>query len=170
MFNVLFLGPSALTIELDNQDIYYSSKPLKGNYKYYCDKKFSEAIRSSCAIPLMFTPNKVVIDGKNHYMLDGGILTNTLVKPLRQFSDYIIGVTNKFYPKERSRVNLFTGFTQTFQAMRRTYLSNEKKYADLWIEVDEKTNRFVGSKEEIRHFENLRIYGYYGIRKKTLFR
>ena len=27
MFNVLFLGPSAISIELDNQDIYYSSKP-----------------------------------------------------------------------------------------------------------------------------------------------
>ncbi len=137
--------------------IYYSSKPLKGNYKYFCDRNISEAIRSSCAIPLMFTPNKVIIDGKNHFMLDGGILTNTLVRPLRQFSDYIIGVTNKFYPKERKRVNLGTGFTQTFQSMRRTFLAEEKQCADLWIEIDEKTNRFVGSREEITCYEN---YGY----------
>ena len=137
--------------------IYYSSKPLKGNYKYYIDRTISEAIRSSCAVPLMFTPNKVVIDGKNHFMLDGGILTNTLVRPLKQFSDYVIGTTNKFYPKERKRVNLGTGFTQTFQSIRRTYLSEEKQAADLWIELDEKTNRFVGSREEIRYYED---YGY----------
>ena len=137
--------------------IYYSSKPLKGNYKYYTDRTISEAIRSSCAVPLMFTPNKVIIDGKNHFMLDGGILTNTLVRPLNQFADYVIGITNKFYPKERKRVNLGTGFTQTFQSIRRTFLSEEKQYADLWIELDEKTNRFIGSREEIRHYED---YGY----------
>lgn len=146
----------------DREAIYYSSKPLEGNCKYYTERSISEAIRSSCAVPLMFTPNKVVMNGKNHFMLDGGILTNTLVIPLRQFSDYIIGVTNKFYPKERKRVNLGTGFTQTFQAMRRTFLNEEKQAADLWIELDEKTNRFVGSKEEISHYEN---YGYKTIMK-----
>ena len=137
--------------------IYYSSKPLKDNYKYYTDRTISEAIRSSCAVPLMFTPNKVIIDEKNHFMLDGGILTNTPVRPLTQFADYVIGITNKFYPKERKRVNLGTGFTQTFQSIRRTFLSEEKQAADLWIELDEKTNRFVGSREEIRYYED---YGY----------
>lgn len=137
--------------------ICYSSKPLEEKYKYYCNRKVSEAIRSSSAVPLFFTPNKVVINGENHYMLDGGIQTNTLISPLKQFSDYTIGITNKFYPKQRRRVNLFTGFTQTFQAMRKSYLAIEKEKADLWIEIDEKTNRFIAKKNEAKHFEELRL-------------
>ena len=137
--------------------IYYSSKPLDKNLTYYCNRPISEAIRSSCAIPLFFTPNKVCMDNKNHFMLDGGILTNTLISPLTQFSNYIIGITNKFYPKERNRVNLGTGFTQTFQSMRKSYLFKEKQNCDLWIEIETKTNKFVGSHEEVIHFEKLRL-------------
>lgn len=158
-------------LDISNREIaYYSSKPLEGNYAYYCDRSFSEAIRSSCAVPLLFTPHKVKMEDKIHFMLDGGILTNTLVTPLRQFSDYVIGITNKFYPKERSRVNLGTGFVQTFQSMRRSYLWNEKQNSDLWIQIDSKMNRFVGSRDEIKHFENLRLYDDDGMCKRTLFR
>lgn len=134
---------------------YYSSKPLEGNVTYYQDREISEAIRSTTALPLLFTPHKVIIDGKNHFMLDGGILTNTLVSPLRQFSDYVIGVTNKFYPKQRSKVNLFTGFTQTFQAMRKSYLFNEKQKSDLWIQVDAKSDKFMGSLNDIKYCEEI---------------
>lgn len=158
-------------LDISNREIaYYSSKPLEGNVTYYCNRSISEAIRSSCAVPLLFTPHKVKIEDKNHFMLDGGILTNTLVTPLRQFSDYVIGITNKFYPKERTRVNLGTGFVQTFQSMRRSYLWNEKQNSDLWIQIDSKMNRFVGSKDEIKHFENLRLCNDDAMCKRTLFR
>ena len=150
-----FIIPS---LDISERNIlYYSSKPLKGNLKYYCDRSISEAIRSTCTIPLMFTPNKIIVDGKNHFMLDGGILTNTLVLPLKQFSDCVIGITNKFYPKERDRVNLFTGFVQTFQSMRRCFLAKEKEQCDLWIEIDCKTNKFAGSSDEARYFYELRL-------------
>ena len=152
------------SLDISNREIaYYSSKPLNGPYKYYCDRTISEAIRSSCAVPLFFTPNKVTMNNKNHFMLDGGILTNTLINPLRQFSDYVIGVTNKFYPKERSRVNLFTGFTQTFQSMRREFLAKERQSADLWIQMDTKTNKFIGSKDKLKYFEELRLRNNYEI-------
>ena len=145
-------------LDISNREIaYYSSKPLKERYACYCNRTFSEAIRSSSAVPLFFTPNKAVINGKNHFMLDGGIQTNTLITPLKDFSDFVIGVTNKFYPRQRNRVNLFTGFTQTFQSMRRSYLANEKQNADLWIEIDGKTNRFVAKKNETKYFEELRL-------------
>lgn len=128
--------------------VYYSSKELDENYKCYMNRTFSEALSSTCAIPLMFTPHKVVIGGQNHYMLDGGILTNTLVRPLKQFSDYVIGVTTEFHPKQRRRINLGTGFTQTFQSMRRTFLTEERQAADVWIEIKTKSNKFIGSKKE----------------------
>lgn len=137
--------------------VYYSSKPLKGNVKYYCDRKVSEAIKSSGSLPLLYNPNKAVIDGENHFMLDGGILTNTLITPLKEYSDFIIGVSNKFYPKQRKRVNLFTGFVQTFQSMRRTFLKNEREQANLWIECDLKTNDFSGKREMMKKYEEIRI-------------
>lgn len=144
------------TLDISKREIaYYSSKSLEGNVTCYQDRNVSEAIRSTSALPLLFTPNKVKIDNTNHFMLDGGIMTNTLVSPLRQFADYVIGVTNKFYPKQRKRVNLFTGFTQTFQSMRKSYLFCEKQNADLWIQVDAKSDKFLGSLEDIRFCEEI---------------
>lgn len=146
------------TLDISKREIaYYSSRPLKQNVTCYQDRTISEAIRSSSALPLLFTPHKVKIKDVNHFMLDGGIMTNTLVSPLRQFSNFVVGVTNKFYPKERKHVNLFTGFTQTFQSMRKSYLFNEKQNSDLWIEVDVKTNQFFGSVDEIKYCEEVRL-------------
>lgn len=144
------------TLDISKREIaYYSSKPLAGNVTDYQDRNISEAIRSTSALPLLFTPNKVKLDNANHFMLDGGIMTNTLISPLRQFSDYVIGVTNKFYPKQRKRVNLFTGFTQTFQSMRKSYLFREKQNADLWIQVDAKSDRFLGNLDDIKFCEQM---------------
>lgn len=135
--------------------VYYSSKPLEGNVTYYQNREISEAIRSTSALPLFFTPYKVIMKNQNHFMLDGGILTNTLVSPLKQFSDYVIGITNKFYPKQRSRINLFTGFTQTFQSMRKSYLFNEKQMSDLWIQIDARSDKFIGSLDDIKYCEEI---------------
>lgn len=139
----------------DRKVVYYSSKKINSNTDCFYDRPVSEAIRSSSAIPLFFTPYKIRLEDKNHFMLDGGILTNTLITPLKQFSDFTIGITNKFYPNERSRVNLFTGFTQTFQSMRRTFLSYEKQNADIWIEIDSNMNKFVGNAKEMEYLEEL---------------
>ncbi len=144
------------TLDISKREIaYYSSKPLEGCGTYYQNRSIAEAVRSTSALPLLFTPNKVKIEQTNHFMLDGGIMTNTLISPLRQFSNYIVGVTNKFYPKQRKRVNLFTGFTQTFQSMRKSYLFREKLSADLWIQVDAKSDKFLGSKEDIKFCEEI---------------
>ena len=137
--------------------VLYSSKELETQTTCFYNRGIIEALRSSSAIPLIYTPNKVEIDGINHFMLDGGIMTNTLVSPLKQFSDFVIGITTKFYPKQRNRVNLFTGFTQTFQSMRRSHFVYEKNLADLWIELDLGSNKFVGDIEQIRYFEQLRL-------------
>lgn len=144
------------TLDISKREIaYYSSKVLNGNFTYYQNRNIAEAIRSTSALPLLFTPNKVKINNTNHFMLDGGIMTNTLISPLKQFSNYVVGVTNKFYPKQRKRVNLFTGFTQTFQSMRKSYLFCEKQKADLWIQVDSKSDKFLGSSDDIKFCEEI---------------
>jgi len=151
--NIPFIVPA---LDLSSREtVYYSSKKVEESVICYCDRKVSEAIKSSGSLPLLYNPNKVVINGENHYMLDGGILTNTLITPLRKYSNFVIGVSNKFYPKKRKRINLFTGFTQTFQAIRRSWLRNEKEKADLWIECDLETNDFSGKREMMKHYEQI---------------
>ncbi len=52
------------------ESIYYSSVPIN-EFTYYTDRPIAEAIRSSSSIPVIFTPNKVSINNKIHYMMDG---------------------------------------------------------------------------------------------------
>ena len=51
------------------QIAYYSSEPLEGNVVYYQDRKIAEAIRSTSALPLLFTPNKVKIGDSYHFKI-----------------------------------------------------------------------------------------------------
>lgn len=133
-FNIPLVIPSLDITQ--RMTIYYSSKPLK-EFKFYSNRLVSEAVRSSCSLPIIFVPNKTVINNRIHHMMDGGITTNTAVLPLKQFSNFVIGVESKYYnTKERQRINFFTAFTETFQSMRRSSLLYQKREADLWVEVD----------------------------------
>lgn len=135
---------------------YYSSVELKKEtHKVFTKRSASEAISCSCALPVLFIPKKVYINNVHHYMLDGGIPANTLVTPLKEFKYPIVGITNKYYAKNRKHINLVTGFMETFQSMRRTYIHNELNQADILIEIDCKTNKFFGTHEEIRKYEQL---------------
>lgn len=142
--------------------VYYSSKPLD-EFTFYSDRLVSEAIRSSCSFPIIYIPNKTKINNKIHHMMDGGITTNTAVIPLKQFSDFVIGLETKYYgTKQRTRINFFTMFTEGFQSMRRSSLSYQKREADLWVEIDvEKTKVF----DNVKALEYCEQLGYETIKK-----
>lgn len=134
--------------------IYYSSKILNDEFTFYSDRLVSEAVRSSCSLPIIFIPNKVKINNKIHHMMDGGITTNTAVLPLKQFSDFVIGVESKYYnTKQRQKIHFFTAFTETFQAMRRSSLWYQKREANLWIEVDIKKTKVFDSVDVLDYCE-----------------
>lgn len=59
--------------------IYYSSRTLNHEFTFYSDRLVSEAVRSSCSLPIIFIPNKIKINNIVHHMMDGGITTNTAV-------------------------------------------------------------------------------------------
>ncbi len=142
--------------------IYYSSKQLK-EFPYYTDRNVSEAIRSSCSFPIVFIPNKVKIDNKFHHLMDGGITTNTPVVPLKQFSDFVIGLETKYKGiKERQKINFFTMFTEGFQSMRRSALLYQKREADLWIEIDVGKTKVFDSVKALEYCEEL---GYKAIKE-----
>lgn len=134
--------------------IYYSSRELSDEFTFYSDRLVSEAIRSSCSLPIIFTPNKTKINNRVHHMMDGGLTAHTAVLPLKEFSDFVIGVEAKYYnTKERQRINFFTAFTETFQAMRRSSLAYNKREADLWIEVDVQKTKIFDSKDALDYCE-----------------
>lgn len=149
--NIPFIIP-ALDIT-KRKSIYYSSVPIK-EFTYYTDRNISEAIRSSASIPVIFTPNKTVINNKIHYMMDGGITSNTPTLPLKQFSNFVIGIEPKYYNlQEKSKIHFISAFTETFQAMRRSSLYFQKKEADLWVEVDVQKSKVFGAAKELEYCE-----------------
>lgn len=159
-FNIPFIIP-ALDIT-KRKSIYYSSVPIR-EFPYYTNRSISEAIRSSSAIPVIFTPHKVCIDNKFHYMMDGGITSNTPVLPLKQFSNFVIGIEPKYYnTQEKQKIHFLSAFTETFQSMRRSSLYFQKKEADLWIEVDVQKSKVFGGFSELEYCEKC---GYEAIMK-----
>lgn len=135
------------------EQIYYSSVPMK-EFTYYDDRPISEAIRSTSSIPVIFTPNKICVNNKPHYMMDGGIVSNTPVLPLKQFSNFVIGIEPKYYnTQEKKKIHFLSAFTETFQSMRRSCLYFQKKDADLWIEVDVQKCKVFGGSNELEYCE-----------------
>lgn len=135
------------------QSIYYSSVPLD-EYTYYTDRPIAEAIKSSCTLPIIYTPNKVCINNHFHYMMDGGIVSNTPVTPLKQFSNFVIGISSKYYnTEEKQNIHFCSAFTETFQAMRRSSLYFQKMAANLWLEVDVQRTPVYGNLDDIDYCE-----------------
>lgn len=109
------------------KSIYYSSSPME-KFTYYDDRPISETIRSSSSIPVIFTPNRVSINNKIYYMMDGGITSNTPTLPFKQFSNFVIGLEPKYYnTQEKKKIHFLSAFTETFQSMRRSSLYFQKK-------------------------------------------
>lgn len=166
-FNIPIVIP-ALDIT-QRKTIYYSSQSIE-EFTYYSDRLVSEAVRSSCSLPIIFIPNKIKINNRVHHMMDGGITTNTPVIALKQFSDFVIGVESKYYNlKERQRINFFTAFTETFQAMRRSSLAYQKREADLWIEVDIKKTKVFDSSDALDYCEQCGYDAVMDLAKKGYF-
>lgn len=166
-FNIPIVIP-ALDIT-QRKTIYYSSQSIE-EFTYYSDRLVSEAVRSSCSLPIIFIPNKTKINNRIHHMMDGGITTNTPVIALKQFSDFVIGVESKYYNlKERQRINFFTAFTETFQAMRRSSLAYQKREADLWIEVDIKKTKVFDSSDALDYCEQCGYDAVMDLAKKVYF-
>lgn len=144
------------------ETMYYSSKPLE-NLTFYSDRTVWEAIKSTCCFPFVFTPNKIKMDKKVHYMMDGGVTTNTAVVPLKQFSDFVIGIGTKFYEKdEKDNMNIAKMIKQGFQSMRRSSLREQKQSADLWIDIDVGK---IGVFANINKADYLEELGYQAIKK-----
>jgi NTE family protein len=60
----------------------------KGTVEYFKEGELIPAVMASCCIPAIFTP----IQFKNNLYVDGGVLDNLPVRPIKEACDFVIGV------------------------------------------------------------------------------
>ena len=138
------------TLDITNKKtVYYSSKEINGE-ECYLDRPIAEAIKNTSSLPLIFTPNTVYINGEMHQFLDGGMTNNTPTTHLNKFADIVVGVENEYHKEVNSKkVNLVTGIRNTFQGMRRSAVTFQKKDANFWILVDCEDVDIIGTPDQI---------------------
>lgn len=74
----------------------------KGRLVYFSSGKLIESVLASCSIPGVFKP--VAIDGDMY--IDGGVLNNFPIEPLRNDCDFIIGSSCNHLPEVHSVPNI----------------------------------------------------------------
>jgi NTE family protein len=60
----------------------------KGTIEYFNEGELIPAIMASCCVPAIFTP----VQFKGNLYVDGGVLDNLPVKPIKEACDFVIGV------------------------------------------------------------------------------
>ncbi|HEY0771670.1 MAG TPA: patatin-like phospholipase family protein [Sphingobacteriaceae bacterium] len=119
-----------------------------GKLTYFSHGKLIPVIQASSAIPGVFRP--VIINGDMY--VDGGVLNNFPLEPLRNSCDFIIGSSCNHVPVVR-RINSFRGMLQRAALLAiNADMEEKRKFCDVLIEPESMgaTSIFeVGRAEEI---------------------
>lgn len=91
-----------------------------------------QAVKASSSIPVVFPP--VEIDGQQY--LDGGIVNNFPVEPLKDICKTIIGINVNPLGKEYDIKNLKTIAIRSFHLSMRNHAESRKDLCDIYIEPD----------------------------------
>lgn len=92
-----------------------------------------QAIKASSSIPIVFPP--VVIDGEQ--FLDGGLLNNFPVEPLKDICDTIIGINVNPLGEEKNVRGLKKIAIRSFHLTMRNHAESRKDLCDIYIEPEE---------------------------------
>lgn len=91
-----------------------------------------QAIKASSSIPVVFPP--VEIDG--HQYMDGGIVNNFPVEPLKDICETIIGINVNPLGKEYNISSLKTIAIRSFHLSMRNHAESRKDLCDIYIEPE----------------------------------
>lgn len=108
----------------------------------------AERIAASCCMPVMFKPLR--INGV-HYV-DGGLLMNLPVSPLRKQCEKIVAINVSPLIKDKYKNNILSIATRSYRYMFRANTFNDRNICDLLIEpynLDGYSNRELNKAEEI---------------------
>lgn len=93
--------------------------------------KLPERIAASCCMPIVFSPVRI---GSTYYV-DGGVLNNMPVTPIRKNCDKIVGINVSPVPSDRlSKMNVVNIALRTYTLMFHSNTLEETKLCDLLLE------------------------------------
>ena len=102
------------------------------NVEYFTKGNLLEAVMASASIPLIFHPVTI----RNHRYVDGGVVENLPVKPIRNQCKYVIGVHSNPVPVGEVVIKGFTQIAErTFHLAMRANILEDKQLCDIFIEI-----------------------------------
>lgn len=108
----------------------------KGKVEYFSSGNLLKIVKASCSIPVMFKPVKI----DKYYYVDGGIMNNLPVEPLKDLVDFTIGVeVNPFLEEEKDFDNIISIGIRSFFLAIRSNIEVSKRFCDLFIQPPELT-------------------------------
>lgn len=119
-----------------------------GRSMHFRKGSIAERVAASCCMPVMFTPVK--INGV-HYV-DGGILMNLPVSPLRKECEKVVAINVSPLEAEKYKMNIVSIAMRSYHFMFRANTFPEREICDLLIEpynLNGYSNRELEKAEEI---------------------
>lgn len=96
--------------------------------------RLAERIAASCCMPIVFSPVRI----GNTYYVDGGVLNNMPVAPIRDICDKIIGINVSPVPQGRlQKMNVVNIALRTYTLMFHSNTFEETKRCDLLLEPED---------------------------------
>ncbi len=117
----------------------------------WCSGEIVERVSASCSIPIVFPP--VLIDGA-HYV-DGGVLCNLPVEPIRPLCDYIVGVNVSPLVNEKYSQSLSDIAHRTYKLMAKSNTFDDVELCDVCIAIEEATKYAVFDIQALREIAEL---------------
>ncbi len=102
----------------------------KGTTKFFHEGDLVSAILASCCMPVIFDP--LVIDGVSY--IDGGILNNLPIEPLKSTCDRVVGSHCNPVDREFQAKNAKALLERTFLMAIRNNILHRQQQCDLFIE------------------------------------
>ena len=120
-------------IEDSQKKLFITTSNLNtGMYKCWDKGNIFKITRASSSLPFLFEP--VEINGELH--VDGGLVNNLPVEPLKDICDYIIAVDVNPLSKEKSFKNIFSITVRSFYIAVRANVEVRKDMADIFIQPE----------------------------------
>lgn len=103
-----------------------------GESSYFSSGPLAPAILASCCMPVIFKP--VEINGE--FYVDGGVLNNMPVEPIRDKCEKLIGVNSNPVSKDFELTNVKSLLERTFLLTINANVAQRKPLCDVYLEPD----------------------------------
>ena len=122
-----------------------------GKYVAWRSGEIAERVTASCSIPIIFPP--VLIDG-THYV-DGGVLRNLPVYPIRPECDVVIGINVSPLVNKQYKQSILDIAVRSYSFMSKSNVIEDIKLCDLFIPMKEAARYAVFDIHALRDIANV---------------